>query len=96
MISEKASPRRKAVMAGVSRVQLPGVADETNVGLELFAVIVEEGGKARAAGLLFAFEQDRHVDRQAPVHGKPGAAGLEEGHHLPLIVGGATGDDDLA
>ena len=77
-------------------IQLPGVADEANVGLQFLSVVIREEGEARASGLLFAFEKDGHVDRQASMHGKPGAASLEEGHHLPLIVGGAAGDDDLA
>ncbi len=57
---------------------------------------VEEGRQARATGLLLAFEQDRHVNRQAAMHRMPGAARFEEGHHLSLIVGGAARDDDLA
>ena len=65
-------------------------------GLEFLAVAGEEGGRLGPPELLFALEQHRDIDRQTAMHGEPGAAGLKEGHDLPLIVGGAAGDDDLA
>jgi hypothetical protein len=84
--------------AGVANTTEPRKASvskpsERHCRLELCAVHVEEGGEARAAGLLFTLEQDGHVDRQTVMNGKPGAAGLDEGHPLALVVRGAAGDD---
>ncbi len=77
------------------RVPLAGIADETKIGLELITVLLEKRRQARAAGFFLALEQHRDIDRQPPMHGEKGAAGLDEGHDLAFVVGGAAGDDDL-
>jgi hypothetical protein len=51
------------------RLYIPhaGVADEGEVGRELFHMCVEERRKGRAAGFFLALEQHAHVDRQHAV-----------------------------
>ncbi len=96
VISEKARPRKKAVMAGVSAVPLAGVADERNVRLQCVAMRGEKRRQTWTAGFLLAFQQHGDVDGERAMGVVPGAAGLEEGHHLAFVVGGAARDDDLA
>ena len=57
---------------------------------------VEEGGEARRAGFLLALEQDRHGHRQRAMGRDDGAAGLDEGHQLSLVVGRPARHQDLA
>ena len=77
-------------------VPLPRIANKADVGSELLAMALEKGGKTGTAEFFLAFEQNRHLDGQAAMRGEPGMTGLDEGHHLPLVVGGAARDDDLA
>ena len=75
------------------RVLVPhaGVADEGHVGLQLVLVGLDEFGQELRAVLLRALDQEGDVDRQRARHGLPGAAGLDEGHHLALVVGRRRG-----
>ncbi len=82
---------RRAVL-----VPLPGVANEGEIGFELLGMRIEEGRQRRAAQFLLALQEHGHVDRQPPLGLEPGAAGLDEGHELALVVGGAAGDDHWA
>ena len=66
------------------------------VGAELVGVRLQERRQARAAGFLLALEQHGDRDRQPARHRLPGAAGLDEGHQLALVVGGAAAADRLA
>lgn len=70
-----------------------GVADEHDISLEFGTGRVEKGRQARAGDLFLALEQHRHLDRQAADDGLPGAARLDEGQELALVVGGAAGND---
>ena len=83
------------VIAGRRRVPHRGVADEQQVGLQRLGVFGEERRQRRRAGLLLALEQHADVAGQAAVLVE-GAARLDEGHQLALVVGGAARDDALA
>ena len=72
-----------------------GVADEGEIGLERVPVGRHEGGQGRRARFLLALEQHRDLAGQAAGLAE-GAAGLDEGHELTLVVGRAPGDDPLA
>ena len=86
VISEKARPRRKAVIGGCILVPLSGIADEREVGRKLIAVGGEEGGKARASRFLLALDEHADIDGEGTMLGEPGAACLDEGHHLAFVV----------
>ena len=72
-----------------------GVADERDVGLQLFGVRGEEGRQRRRSGLFLAFEQRGDMAGRA-AELPEGAAGLEKGHELALVVAGASRHDLLA
>ncbi len=76
--------------AGVDHAR---VADQRDPGRELVAVLVEEGRQALAAGFLLALDQHGDAAGQGARHRLPGAAGLDEGHQLALVVGGAAAVD---
>ena len=80
------------------RVRVPhaGVADQREVGLQLIPDRLHERHEILRADFFFAFDQDRDIDRQRSRHLLPGAAGLDEGHQLSLVVLGAARNDDLA
>ena len=80
------------------RVLVPhaGVADQREVGLQVGLVLLEERHEVLRADFFLALDDDGDVDRQRSRHRLPGAAGLDEGHQLPLVVLGAARDDDLA
>ena len=82
-------------MAGVSASNCPVSQTSANVGLELLAIAVEEG---RGLGCRDSSSpSSRTSHRPASAHARQARSGsLEEGHHLAFVVGGATGDDDLA
>ncbi len=96
MNSAFARPRNWVMMAGVASSKRPGVADQREVGGQFLRVLLQEGNERGRAGFLFALEEDRQLAGQGAVDGFPGAAGLEEGHQLALVVGGAAGADDGA
>jgi hypothetical protein len=70
-----------------------GVADQHHVAAEFFAVGRDPFGKPLRAALLGALDEDGDAAGQLAAHGDVGAAGLHEGHHLALVVGGAAPDD---
>ena len=72
-----------------------GVADERDIGFELFGVFGEKGRQRRRSGLFLAFEQRGHMAWR-PAELPEGAAGLEKGHELAFVVGGAARHDPLA
>jgi len=73
-----------------------GVADERIVGLQFLGVCGKERLQRRRARFLLAFEKDGEADRQCAVNLLVGAAGLEEGQQLSLVVRCAPARDDLA
>ncbi len=79
------------------RVLVPhaGVADERHVGLQLVLVGLDEFRQEFRTVLLGALDQERDVDRQRSGHRFPGPAGLHEGQHLALVVGGPPRADHL-
>lgn len=56
---------------------------------------IEKAGQVHATGFLFALQQDRNRNRQFAGDRLPGAAGLDKGHELAFVVGGAAASDDL-
>ena len=80
------------------RVRVPhaGVADQREIGLEVRLVRFEERHEILRTDLLLALDDDGDVDRQRSRDLLPGAARLDEGHQLALVVLGAARDDDLS
>ncbi len=80
------------------RIDVPGirVGDDRHVGGEFIAVGAQEIGQGRAAGFFFAFEHDRHLDRQAARHLGPAAKRFEKGHDLALVVHGTARHNTFA
>ena len=64
--------------------------------VELLAMGLDEGGQVLGAHLLLALDQHGDADGQRAGDDLLGAAGLDEGHDLTLVVAGAAGDDELA
>ena len=91
--------KHEAAQHGGDRRRLPvphsGVADKRHVGFELGLGFGKKSRKRRRAGLLLAFNEERNVAGQAAGF-LEGAAGFDEGHELPLVVGDAASDDPLA
>jgi hypothetical protein len=77
-------------------VEQAGVADQGEVGGQQVAVGFHEGDEGRGARLLLAFEEQGDARGERAVDRAPGAAGLDEGHELALVVGGAATADDGA
>ena len=73
-----------------------GVADQRELGAQLLGILLQEGDERGRARFLLALEEQGQLAGKLPVHRLPGAAGLDEGHQLPLVVGGAARADDLA
>ena len=74
-----------------------GIADQRDVGgTQFIAIGFHEGRQVLAAAFLLAFQHQRYPDRQAAGHRMAGAAGLDKGQHLSLVVRGAARHDDLA
>ena len=73
-----------------------GIADQSQVELELGGIVLDEFEQMLRAALLLAL--DHHGDRQRQLAGdrleRP--AGLDEGHGLAFVVAGAARHDDLA
>ena len=67
-----------------------GVRDDHDVGAELGLVRADEVVEVDAADLLFAFEDDLHVHRQAAVLLEMRLDRLEVHEHLALVVGRAA------
>ena len=63
--------------------------------MQLVLVRLDPFGQELRAVLLRALDQERDADRQLAGHRLPGPAGLDEGHHLPLVVAGAARGDHL-
>ena len=90
-------PRSDAVIGRRVAVPHAGVADERDVGLQLVA-----GCAATKSGRFLEPSSSSPSTRKvmptgsAPVDRLPGPAGLDEGHHLALVVAGAARADDLA
>jgi hypothetical protein len=59
-------------------------------------MLAHEGRQVLAPAFLLAFEHQRNADGQRTGGFLPGAAGLDEGQHLALVVGRAARHDDLA
>ncbi len=80
------------------RLRIPhaGVADQRQIALKLGGVVAHEAEQIFRAALLLALHQHGDVERKLAGDGLEGAAGLDEGHGLALVVAGAAGDDDLA
>lgn len=79
------------------RVAIPhaGIADQREIGLEFAGIGLEERLQRRRTGFLLALEQDGDAARQIAMHLFPGAASLDEGHQLALVVGRPPTDDHL-
>jgi hypothetical protein len=78
------------------RVPHRGVAHQHEVGGEVGLVLFEEGAKMRRADFLLALDQHGDVDWQPARDRDPGAAGLDKGHELALVVLRTARDDDPA
>src|SRR3984893_16613205 len=91
--------KHEAAQHGGDRRRLPvphsGVADKRHVGFELGLGFSEKSRKRRRAGLLLALKKERNVAGQAAGFLER-AAGLDEGHELPLVVADAARDKPLA
>ena len=83
------------VIAGVSASHMLVSQISAMSARELVQVGVEERRQVDAARFLLALEQHRDRERQLAGHRLPGAAGLDEGHQLALVVGGAAADQHL-
>ena len=99
--SARSLPRRRGraervVMGGVSWSHMPVSQTRTTSALQLVLVRLDPFGQELRAVLLRALDQERDADRQLAGHRLPGPAGLDEGHHLPLVVAGAARGDHLA
>ena len=84
------------VIAGTSAFEQAGVADQRDVGVQLVGVVLHERHQRGRAGFLLALEEEGDLAGQGAVHRLPGAAGLDEGHQLALVVAGAAAADHLA
>ena len=82
--------------AGLAGREHAGVADQGDVLGQLLRVLLQEGHEGGRARFLLPLEQDRDLRGQLAVNLDPGAAGLDEGHQLALVVGGAAGADHAA
>ena len=90
-------PRSDVVIGGVSLVPHAGVADERDVGLQLVACwpSTNSGRNLEPSSSAPSTRKVMSIGQRAR-HGLPGAAGLDEGHDLALVVAGAARADDLA
>ena len=70
-----------------------GVADQREVGPQHPCILAQERLEVGRARFLLAFEQQDEARGQGAVDGLPGAAGLDKGHQLALVVGGAPAAD---
>ena len=84
------------VIAGVFGSHMPVSQTSAKSALEVGLVGFEERHEILRSDFLLALDHDGDVDRQRAGHRFPGAAGLDEGHQLALVVLGAARDDDLA
>ncbi len=88
-------PAQRDGDGGRRAVPHSGVANERDIGFQLFGVLGEKGRQRRRSRLLLAFEQHGDMTRR-PAELLEGAAGLEKGHELAFVVAGAAGDDLFA
>jgi hypothetical protein len=77
-------------------VEEPGVADEREVGAHLVRVLLQERHKRGRARFLLALEEEGDPAGKPALHRDPGAAGLDEGHELALVVRRAPPADHAA
>ncbi len=82
-------------MAGVCAVPHIGVAHQGDIGGERLLVGGDEAGRVDRAGFLLALQQEGDVDGQRAGDREISPAGLDEGHDLALVVGGAAPDEAL-
>ena len=59
------------------------------------ALLAHEAEQVFRAALLLAFDHHRDVERKLAGHRLEGAASLDKGHRLALVVAGAARDDDF-
>ena len=94
-ISSPQRPRKDVVIAGVSASHMLVSQISAWSARSSSRLASRNGGRFDAARLLLALEQHGDRQRQRARHLLPGAAGLDEGHQLALVVGGAATDHDL-
>ncbi len=70
-----------------------GIADKADIRLELRRILLEEFRQVDGTILLLALDHHRERYRQVARLGDDGAARLEEGHDLALVIRGATRAD---
>ena len=81
---------------GRARIPHAGVAHQRKVELELVGMLLDEPEEVIGATLLFALDHRSDRQRQGSRDLAVGAARLDKGHHLALVVTGSTRDDHLA
>ena len=79
------------------RMTIPhiGVAHHHQIRSQLALIFRDKGGERGRAGFLLTFKQNRHIAGQSAILMK-GAAGLDKGHQLALIIGRTAPDNLLA
>ena len=93
--SSPTRPRSMMVIAG--RVALHMLVSQTSAtsARSSAALAARNCGRLALPDSSSPFEDHRHLDRKRAGDLDPGAAGLDEGHELALVVGRAAGDDPL-
>ena len=86
-------PRRLWMIAGSSIAGHRRVADDADIGLEQVQMRFEEGTQIGRGNLLFALEQELHIDRRAIAALQVRLQRLDVDEELPLVVGRAAGVD---